>query len=178
MATMTQPGTVREPVGSPTWSEVTDWLYTEAELLDDGLEREWLRRVSEDVVYQVPIRQTVERARGNGVAEGCYHLDERYGSLESRVHRNETSWAWAEDPPSRTRHFVTNVRVARRDDGCLTARSSILIYRTRWDQTTPHLMAGERHDVLRREEERLKLLERTVILDLSSIGTHNLALFF
>jgi ethylbenzene dioxygenase beta subunit len=134
--------------------------------------------VSRDVVYQIPIRQTVERARGNGVIEGTFHLDERYGSLESRVRRNETSYAWAEDPPSRTRHHVTNIRVSACDDGSVRVRSNILIYRTRWDQTEPQLLGGERFDVMRREDGELRLCERIVVLDLTAIGTHNLSLFF
>jgi ethylbenzene dioxygenase beta subunit len=160
-------------------AEVTDWLLTEAELLDDLREREWLEgMVSRDVVYQVPLRQTVERSRGFGFSETTFHLNERYGSLESRVMRNETQFAWAEDPPSRIRHYVTNIRVRQGEDDNLHVRSNLLVYRTRQDQTTPQLLGGERHDVLRREDGRLMLLSRRVLLDLTVIGTHNLSIFF
>jgi ethylbenzene dioxygenase beta subunit len=170
----------RAPVrpGSPVWAEVVDWLHTEAELLDSGREREWLATVSRDVVYQVPVRQTVERARGSGILESTFHLDERYGSLETRVKRNYTEYAWAEDPPSRIRHHVSNVRVAELRDGTLEVRSNLLLYRTRGDQTVPQLLSGERRDVLRREEGALRLLRRAVLLDLTSVGTHNLAMIF
>jgi 3-phenylpropionate/cinnamic acid dioxygenase small subunit len=161
------------------YAEVTHWLLTEAELLDDLREREWLEEmVSRDVVYQVPLRQTVERSRGFGFSETTFHLNERYGSLESRVLRNETQFAWAEDPPSRIRHYVTNIRARQGDDDTLQVRSNLLIYRTRQDQTTPQLLGGERHDILRREAGRLMLLNRRVLLDLTVIGTHNLSIFF
>ncbi|MGE0298210.1 aromatic-ring-hydroxylating dioxygenase subunit beta [Pseudonocardia sp.] len=168
------------PVGSPTYNEVVGWLYAEAELLDDGLEARWLEEmVSEEIIYRVPLRQTVERARGTGFAEAAYHLDETYGSLGSRVARNQTAYAWAEDPPSRIRHFVSNVRVSPGDgEDELAVRSNLLILRTRQDQTVPQMFAGERHDVLRREAGVLKLHRRTVLLDLTVIGTHNLAIFF
>lgn len=160
-------------------AEVTEWLFREAELLDDGFERKWLEEmVSQDIVYQLPLRQTVERARGAGWVEGTYHLDERYGSLSSRVARNETAYAWAEDPPSRIRHFVTNIRASSRPDGLIGVRSNLLIYRTRQDGVNPQILSGERHDVLRREEGALRLLERRVLLDLTAIGTHNLSIFF
>jgi ethylbenzene dioxygenase beta subunit len=160
-------------------AEISEWLFREAELLDDGFERKWLEEmVSRDVVYQLPLRQTVERARGAGWVEGTYHLDERYGSLETRVARNETAYAWAEDPPSRIRHFVSNVRAARRPDDLIAVRSNLLIYRTRQDNVTPQLLSGERHDVLRREDGVLRLVERRVLLDLTAIGTHNLSIFF
>jgi ethylbenzene dioxygenase beta subunit len=165
--------------GTDLYSEVREWLFLEAELLDDGFERKWLEEmVSRDIVYQLPLRQTVERARGAGWVDGTYHLDERYGSLSSRVARNETAYAWAEDPPSRIRHFVSNIRVARRPDDLIAARSNLLIYRTRQDGVNPQILSGERHDVLRREDGALRLLERRVLLDLTAIGTHNLSIFF
>jgi ethylbenzene dioxygenase subunit beta len=164
---------------TPVYAEVTDWLLTEAELLDDLRERDWLEgMVSRDVVYQVPLRQTVERSRGFGFSETTFHLNERYGSLESRVRRNETQFAWAEDPPSRIRHYVSNIRVRENEDGSLAVRSNLMVYRTRQDQTTPQLLGGERRDVLHREDGRLMLVLRRVMLDLTVIGTHNLSIFF
>lgn len=167
-------------VASAEHVEATDFLLLEAELLDDLREREWLETmVSKDVVYQLPVRETVERARGRGFIEGTFHLNENYGSLSSKVARNETKYAWAEDPPSRLRHFISNVRVRRHADADkLAVRSNELIYRTRQDHTVPQILSGERHDVLRREDGGLRLFERVVYLDLTVIGTHNLSLFF
>lgn len=159
--------------------KITEWLFLEAQLLDDGQERRWLEEmVSREVVYQLPLRQTVERARGAGWVEGTFHLDERFGSLSSRVARNESAYAWAEDPPSRIRHFVTNVRPVENDDGMVSVRSNLLIYRTRQDNVVPQLLSGERHDVLRREDGILRLFKREILLDMTAIGTHNLSIFF
>jgi ethylbenzene dioxygenase beta subunit len=170
---------IKAPAGSDLHYVAVDWLDTEAELLDDGREREWLEQmVSRDVVYQVPLRQTVERARGTGFAVGTYHLDETYGSLESRVKRNETAYAWAEDPPSRVRHHVSSVRVQEGEDGELLVRSNLLVFRTRQEQTNPQILSCERRDVLRREDGVLRLAQRMVYLDHTVIGTHNLAVFF
>lgn len=168
------------PSGSPQHLEAVDFLTFEAELLDDLKERQWLEMmVSEDIIYQLPLRQTVERSRGTGFIEGSYHLNENYGSLKSKVARNETPYAWCEDPPSRLRHFVTGIRVrADEDSDLLHVRSNLLIYRTRQDQTTPQILSGDRSDVLRREAGELKLFRRSMYLDLTVIGTHNLSLFF
>lgn len=158
---------------------VVQWLNLEAELLDDRREREWLERmVCQDVVYQVPVRITVERSRGTGFVKDNYHLNERYGSLMSRVARNETGYAWAEDPPSRCRHFVTNVRAGALEDGAINVRSNLLIFRLRQEQTSPQLLSSERHDVLKYEGDDLKLHRRTVFLDHTAIGSHNFAIFF
>lgn len=178
--------TTEESVGAPLSSaspehvEAVDFLTYEAELLDDLRERTWLETmVSKDVSYRLPIRETVERARGFGFLSDTFHLNENYGSLSSKVARNETKYAWAEDPPSRLRHFVGNVRVrTTKNPDVLAVRSNVLIYRTRQDQTNPQILSGDRHDRLRREDGRLVLLERVVYLDLTVIGTHNLSLFF
>ncbi|MCK0089454.1 aromatic-ring-hydroxylating dioxygenase subunit beta [Rhodococcus sp. F64268] len=165
----------------PRHVDVVDFLHYEAELLDNLEERRWLSElVSRDIEYQVPVRETVERARGTGFSATTFHLKENLGSLDSRVTRGETKYAWAEDPPSRVRHFVTNIRVRPHEsaDDLIRVKSNILIYRTRQSQTTPQMLSGERDDVLRREGGELKLLRRTVYLDLSVIGTHNLSLFF
>lgn len=168
-------------IADPRYAQVVDFLNYEAELLDSLEERRWLTElVSPDITYQVPVRETVERARGTGFAESTFHLNETYGSLASRVARGETKYAWAEDPPSRLRHFVSNIQVRPHPDGddLLAVKSNILIYRTRQAQTTPQLLSGARLDTLRRESGDWKLLVRVVHLDLTVIGTHNLSLFF
>jgi ethylbenzene dioxygenase beta subunit len=159
--------------------EVARWLTREARLLDDLREREWLdQMVSADITYQVPIRENVERARGAGFGDSGYHVDERHGSLEARVARNETEFAWAEDPPSRIRHFVTNVEVTEVGDGSISAVSNVLIYRTYRGEPRPELLSAERQDVVRREDGALRLLRRTVLLDATALEVHNLSLFF
>lgn len=166
---------------SALYAEVTQFMFLEAELLDALREREWLENmVSRDIDYRLPLRQTVERARGTGFAESTYHMLENYGSLTARVLRNETAFAWAEDPASRVRHFVTNVRAIEvpGEPDCIDVRSNLLIFRTRQDQTLPQMLAGERQDRLRREDGSLRLLSRLILLDHTVIGTHNLSIFF
>ena len=136
--------TTNVSVASEVYDEVVQWIYAEAELLDAWKEREWLEEmVSKDIVYQVPLRQTIERARGNGFAQGAFHFDERFGSLETRVARNETEYAWAEDPPSRIRHHISNIRVAAGDQG-FQVSSNLLIFRTHRDAIKPELLSARR----------------------------------
>lgn len=170
---------VRVAAGSDTYAEVLDWVYREAELLDDREEREWLETmVSRDIVYQVPIRQTVRRAEGDGFADGGFHLNESYGSLLVRVERNLSPSAWAEDPPPRTRRFVTNIRVTALGDGGLGVRSNLLVYRTWQDEPQPSLLAAQRRDALCRADGTLLLRRRLVLLDLTVLQVPNLSYFF
>jgi ethylbenzene dioxygenase beta subunit len=164
-----------------TSSEIEAFLYHEAELLDEGRYREWLGLVTDDIRYQVPVRTARERGAAlsavTGVATNSFHLDEDKDSLELRVDRLETGFAWAEEPPSRIRHFVSNVRVrpvdGRQDE--MTVRSSVLVYRSRWDRPGHDLLSGERQDVLRRVDGSWRLAKRWVILDSTTLPTLNLS---
>jgi ethylbenzene dioxygenase beta subunit len=161
---------------------VEPFLFREAELLDENRLREWLGLLTEDVRYQVPIRIAKEQGAEpgiTGVATDGFHLDEDYQSLEMRVERIETGFAWAEDPPSRLRHFVSNVRSESADgEDEIAVRSNVLVYRSRWDRPDHDLLSGERRDVLRRVDGDWKLARRLVILDSTAIPTHNMSFFF
>jgi ethylbenzene dioxygenase subunit beta len=161
-------------------SDVEDFLYHEAELLDEGRYREWLGLVTDDIRYQVPVRVARERGAAasaiTGVATNSFHLDEDKDSLELRVDRLETGFAWAEEPPSRIRHFVSNVRVTPVDGSeDVLVRSSVLVYRSRWDRPGHDLLSGERQDTLRRIDGSWRLAKRWVILDNTTLPTLNLS---
>jgi len=160
--------------------EIVSFLHKEAELLDEGRYREWLALLSEDIRYQVPVRVTRERPAegGTGGLSSMYHLDENRTSLEMRVERLETGFAWAEDPPSRLRHFVSNVRLGGVEDGEVEVRSNLLVFRSRWDKPEYVLLCGERHDRLRRNGQGWQIARRSVVLDHTTLPVHNLSFFF
>jgi 3-phenylpropionate/cinnamic acid dioxygenase small subunit len=157
------------------WFETTTWLDREAELLDNGRFEEWLELLTEDVRYVVPVRLTRERGGGPDTHAGSPHFLDDLTTLRMRVERLKTEFAWAEDPPSRTRRFVTNVRPLVRSSG-IEVRSYLLLYRNRGEDSGAELIAAERHDALRRMSDGLlKLCQREVRLDQSTLGVRNLA---
>lgn len=161
------------------YDEILAWMYREAELLDDLREREWLETmVAPDIVYQMPIRQTVKRADGRGFLVNAYHLDESYGSLLSRIQRTETEFAWSEDPPSPSRHFVSNVRLCGAHEADVEVKSNLLLFRSRGDHPEPTLLAAERRDTLSRNGGGLRLKRRLVLIDITVLETHNLSVIF
>ncbi len=167
-------------MGSPQHvrAEVEDFLFHEAELVDGGRFQEWLELMADDVQYRMPVRMTRERGRGADVSEDMQFFWDDRATLGLRVERLKTEFAWAEDPPSRTRHFVSNVRVrpaANPDE--LEVRSYVLIYRSRGDAARHDLLSGERHDLLRRVGDRWKLARRSFVVDQVVLGTRNLAIF-
>src|SRR5581483_4503763 len=114
--------------------------------------------------YRVPVRVTRERARGSGFSETAWHMLEDFDSLETRVDRLDSEYAWAEDPPSRMRRFVSNVRIDEETDGEIRLRSNLMIYRGRYDSPTFDLICGERQDTLVRANGGLRLRRRLVLL--------------
>jgi 3-phenylpropionate/cinnamic acid dioxygenase small subunit len=161
------------------------WLEHEAELLDAHRYRDWLGLLDPSIRYVVPTTVTLDRkgvAGGRPPLGGMAHLDEDLYSLEKRVERLEGSHAWTEDPPSRTRRFVTNVRAEhlltgdpQRDE--VAVRSNLLLYRSRGDDREAELVSCERTDLLRSEHgHRWLLVRRSVVLDDAVVRTQNLAL--
>jgi 3-phenylpropionate/cinnamic acid dioxygenase small subunit len=168
---------IETPIADTTVREISEWLFTEAELLDAGKYREWLALVAADLSYVVPLRVTREREAETDIISGMTHMDDDADSMEMRVLRLETEYAWAEDPPSRSRHFVTNVRVTQGDnDAEFNVASNLLLYRTRGDVPTYDILSGERRDVIRRVDDGFRLAKRVVLLDQTTVMTHNLAL--
>src|SRR6516164_848083 len=97
--------------------------------------------------------------------EGLAILDETKKTLEGRVARLETGMAWAEDPPSRTRHLITNIEVQSGDaESELTANSNFIVYRSR-SETEQDFYVGARRDLLRRIDGSLKISSRRIVLD-------------
>jgi phthalate 3,4-dioxygenase subunit beta len=156
---------------------VHQWLVEEAELLDNRRYREWLERMTDDVVYRMPVRVTTAHSLEDSMLDDMDHFDEDRYSLGKRVERFETEHAWTEDPPSRTRHYVTNVRVSEDDGDELIAKSYLLLFRSRGDVREPDLVSAERTDVLRQVDGELRLARRDVLVDESVLRTQNLAVF-
>lgn len=163
-----------DPAALALWFETVTWLDTEAQLLDNGQFEDWLALLTDDIRYTVPIRLTRERGAGSDLHMGAPHFQDDMGTLRMRVERLKTEFAWAEDPPSRTRRFVTNVRPRRVADE-VEVRSYLLIYRSRGDDGTAELISAERYDRLRRTGAGLRLCQRNVVLDQATLPMRNLA---
>lgn len=155
----------------------TRFLNLEAELLDDRKLHAWLNLLAPDIDYRVPTRVTRERATTlSEFSAHSFHLIDDFASLAARVARFDTEFAWSEDPPSRTRRIVSNVRVRPGNASEHHVKSNFLLFRARGD-APPQILAGERRDSLREVGGQLKLARRFVLLDHTSLPMENLAVF-
>jgi phthalate 3,4-dioxygenase beta subunit len=97
--------------------------------------------------------------------------------LSCRAARFLTEHAWTEDPPSRLRRHLSNVRTfATEDRDHLIVDSALLLFRSRGDVQEGALLSAGREDLLRREGEHWKLRRRTILVDESVIRMQNLAI--
>jgi 3-phenylpropionate/cinnamic acid dioxygenase small subunit len=164
--------------GSPLYGEVLEFLYREAEMLDDCRFQDWIGLFAEDIHYTMPVRTTQFRARGAGFQEVSF-FDDNIHSLTTRVQRLQTDSAWAETPPSRTRHFLTNVLVQPGEQSTEYAVvANFMVTRSRGDQGY-QMFTGRREDSLRRLScGEFRIARRRILVDQTIITGTNLSILF
>jgi 3-phenylpropionate/cinnamic acid dioxygenase small subunit len=173
--------------------EIEQFLHHEARLLDTGRFHEWLQLFTSDVHYWMtgrrdrypqsskaitmldPLRYADEGENGPD-DRGLF--DEDITTLTARVARLDTGMAWAEDPPSRTRHLITNIEVVpTASESELTVHCNFLVYRSR-GETEQDFYVGAREDLLRRVDGGWKIASRGLTLDQNVLTAKNLSIFF
>jgi 3-phenylpropionate/cinnamic acid dioxygenase small subunit len=172
--------TVRPPVVAPDQQvEVERFLYFEAHLLDERRFYAWLDLFVDDATYTISVREVVQRADEGiapvALAEPPLTVDSQT-FLTTRVKRLETHLAHAEQPPSLTRHLITNVLIHEDRDDELRVSSNFQVYQARID-ISEHVFYGKREDVLRRVDGKLRIASRHVVLD-TSLLPRTITVFF
>ena len=166
--------------------EVEAFLYQEAELLDERRYEEWLTLFTEDAHYFMPMRRNVphdelEREFTRAGLDVNW-FDEGKDTLTRRVKQILSGIHWAEEPPSRICHMISNVQVlsampAGASPTEVTVKSRFLVYRNRVETETDFLV-GKREDVLRRVNGGWRIARRKIVLDQSVLLAKNLTVFF
>ena len=177
--------------------EVEQFLYREARLLDSRRFAEWLEMLTEDIRYWMPTRSNRYPVNSKAITilDGSRYeeqevsgedelaiMEETKDSLERRVARLDTGMAWAEDPPSRTRHIITNIEVEPLDSGAdssneMRVYSNFVMYRSR-GEVDQDFYVGSRDDVLRRQAGQLQISYRKIVLEQNVLLAKNVSNFF
>lgn len=142
-----------------THREVEAFLFDEAALLDAWKLDEWLGLFAEDAQYVVP---TTDLPEGDP-AQDLVFIDDNRVRLEGRVRRLKSRHAHREYPYSRTRRFISNIRITAMSDDEATVEASFLIYRFRAGTSEPFV--GHYLYRLRRAGGRLEIVSRRATLD-------------
>ncbi len=160
--------------------EIEQFFYAEAAMLDAREYRAWLDLWTEDCGYWMPIRRTVSLAdidREFTKRGGMSFYDDDKKILAMRVSKMESGSSWSEDPPSRSRHFVSNVRVTAIEGDEISIELAFALYRSRLDDDES-VWVGRRVDRLRRVGGELKLCDREIYLDQTLISATNMSTLF
>jgi phthalate 3,4-dioxygenase beta subunit len=163
------------PFDDPRHLAAHRFLVEEAAILDAGEWSRWLGLLTDDIRYVMPVRVTTVHDAGYDDRADMAHFDEDRYAIEKRVQRLATDHAWTEDPRSRTRHLVTNVRTFPAGEG-VAVESTLLLFRSRGDRPAEYVCALRR-DVLRQGGEGYLLAERRITVEESVLRTQNLAIF-
>jgi p-cumate 2,3-dioxygenase subunit beta len=147
-------------------ADVEDFLFVEADLLDEWRLPEWLELFTEDAVYYVP---STDVAPDSSPDKNLFYVADDRFRLSERVKRLMKRTAHAEFPHSRTRHLVSNVRIRNRGDSELEIGSSFITYRTK-DAVTDTYFGSNRYRLVI-ENGDLRIKEKRCLLDSDGLRT-------
>lgn len=160
--------------GEPVYNELMHFLIEEAHLLDSALYKEWVELLANDVMVTMPVRQTLSRKRGDGRGQ-LYWLYDDKEALTFKALRFLGDSAWADDPPSRIRRMVTNVRVHETAvPGEYLVQSYLQLQRNIGNQHNFTTFCARRDDILRKSGAGWLIAQRDILLDQAVLGQPNL----
>lgn len=156
-----------DEAGAPiTREEVEQFLIHEAALLDEWRLDEWLALVAEDGRYLVPSLDAPDSDHRTAL----FLIADDRRNLASRIRQLLGGTTWSENPHSRTRRLVTNVRLLETAADSVTATANFAVWRFQHDATDVYV--GRYVDVLVRGPAGLRFRERRAILDLETLRPH------
>jgi 3-phenylpropionate/cinnamic acid dioxygenase small subunit len=189
-AAATAPAAARLPRDAryyETKRDIEEFLYDEANLLDERRFQEWLSTLADDLRYFMPMEHNVKF--GEHATRELTRRDEHMSwfnegkwSIGKRVEQILTGFHWAEEPLSRVCRMVSNVQLsamASNEAGELEVdvSSRFLIYQNRCEHEQ-YMFVGDRLDRVRRTEGGWKLARREIRIHQNVLLAKNLTVFF
>ncbi len=158
-------------------------------MLDERKFQQWLALLTKDIAYSVPARHTPFVDPAKRETEALLDLaqeissglepplrDDNHLTLSIRVMRAFKLNSWTDNPPARTRRFVSNVEAVHEGDG-FDVYSNLMLSYSRFGQDN-HIYTGRRHDHLRQTDDGLRIARREVLLDWNVITGPSVGLLF
>jgi p-cumate 2,3-dioxygenase beta subunit len=151
---------------SASRAAVEDFLFYEASLLDEWRLDEWLKLFRDDASYLIPALDSPDASP----QDSLYLVNDNMARLRSRVNQFTGRSMWAENPLSRTRRCVANVRVLSADQAMVRITANFAVYRMRHREV--HTYVGRYEHLLEPVAGGFLFRERKSILDLESLNPH------
>ncbi len=149
-----------------TRAQIEDFLFEEAALLDEWRLREWLDLLTDDVVYEVPSTDVPD----GDSRHTLFIVSDNAERLRLRVEQLLGKSAWAENPKSRTRRLISNVRIRETDGDTLKITANFVVYRMRSGHIDTYI--GRYEHTLVHHHGALKIRYRRAVLDLEALQPH------
>jgi p-cumate 2,3-dioxygenase beta subunit len=143
--------------------EIEEFLYHEAELLDNWQLEEWAALFSVDGTYEIP-------PIGNPNADfktSLFLVHDDRARLEQRALRLLKKEAHVEYPHSKTLHNVSNVRIVKNEGDVVSVKCNFSTYRAKRDFLDIYVGVNEYQFV--KEDGELKIKSKKVILKLEAL---------
>ena len=148
-----------------THREVEDFLFMEAELLDAWQLEDWFALFTPDGRYLVPAG---DLPQDSSPETNLFYIADDAVLLHERVKRLYKRNAHAEWPHSRTRHFVSNVRIAPAAvEGEIDVRCAFMTHRHR--AGVNDTFVGSARYRLVRDQGGLRIREKRCTLDYDNL---------
>jgi p-cumate 2,3-dioxygenase beta subunit len=109
-------------------SHIENFLYLEAEFLDEWKVEEWFALFAEGATYEIP---PTGEGDENDPATSLFYVADDYVRLRERVVRLTKKEAHSEFPRSRQRHMISNVRITALTDGVADVSCNFVTYRAK-----------------------------------------------
>jgi p-cumate 2,3-dioxygenase beta subunit len=151
-----------------TLTDVEQFFYLEASLLDAPRFTDWLQLVTEDVRCEVPATDWP----AGGLKDSFTLVGDDMARLRSRVKHLLEGWNLGETPPSRTRRLITNVRILETTSTELHVAANFAVYRFRRDIMDTFI--GRYENSLVVQDGELKIRRRRAVLDHEALRPHGM----
>ncbi len=149
-----------------TRAEIEEFLYEEAALLDAWRLREWFTLLTDDATYEIPSTDTPD----GDSRTSLFIIADNIERIRSRVNQLLGKAAWAENPPSRTRRLISNVRILTADGETIRVTANFVVYRMRVGHVDTYV--GRYEYTLVRRDGAFRIQRRRAILDLEALRPH------
>ena len=137
---------------------------------------------TDDTHYFMPIRRTRLRRELDKEftepGEMAFFDDDKFMLQVAVAEVRRPATAWAEDPPSRTRHLITNVRVVDDRGDELDVESNFHVYRTRLKSEVDTWVGSRAGRAASRRRSRSRSPSGEIFLDQTVLLSRNLSTMF
>ena len=145
---------------------VEDFLFLEAELIDNWRLKEWEALLTDDAGYYVPPNDELESDHRSAL----FIIADDRERIHQRIIRTLDPNCHAEHPKSRLSRVIGNVRIISDDGDLVTVTSNFVAHRYRRYERMGEYVGTTRH-ILKRHDESFKIKERRVYLKSHELGS-------